>query len=233
MIALWTRLTERFGRVIWALLALVFSLLTITVSAILDRTVEPIIPAQLFAGEAASSSQPATEARAVDFVFRPLFWASREPIESEQTDVVEKEPVIDVAADPEALEGFKLVGVFASGDIRGGILQSEDEERSRLYLGESIDGWQLTDVGERSVTFGSGSGASTVLELAVASGLPVPRGAVQADNDPRDQQGASSAQSAAAVKAPLSRVESDPMTFESVAERKRSQPRKRSDKESR
>ena len=218
-------LTDRLGRAAWALLAIAFSLLTIAMSAALDRTVQPIVPAQLFGAEAPSTSQAPLGGRPVDFVFRPLFWASRVPIESQQAEIAEEVSVPSDVADPEVLEGVTLVGVFASGDVKGGIIQSEDAERSRLYLGESLGGWQLTEVGQRSVTFVSTDSVSTILELAVVSELPVPRTVIKADGSANDQEATATVQPGSPATAASARLESDPMTFESVDKRKRAQSR--------
>lgn len=218
------RLTDRLGGAAWALLAIAFSLLTIAMSAALDRTVQPLIPAQLFGAEAPATRQAVLGGRPVDFVFRPLFWPSRAPIESQQPEVIEEVSVPSDVADPEVLEGVKLVGVFASGDVKGGILQSEDAERSRLYLGESLSGWQLTEVGQRSVTFMSGDNVSSTLQLAVVSELPVPPTAFKADGAVNDEEVvAATGQPDSSAPAASARRESDPMTFESIDKRKRAQ----------
>lgn len=216
-------LTDRLGRAAWALLAIIFSVLAMAISAALDRTVQPVTPAQLFSAEAPPPSQAALVGRPVDFVFRPLFWASRAPIKSQQSEATEEVSVPSDVADPEALEGVKLVGVFASGDVKGGILQSEDAERSRLYLGESLSGWQLTEVGQRSVTFVSADNVSTTLELAVVSELPVPLAVTKTDGATNDEPGSATGQPGTSAPAASARLESDPMTFESIDKRKRAQ----------
>lgn len=215
--------TDRLGRAAWALLAIVFSVLTIAISAALDRTVQPVVPAQLFGAEAPATGQAVLGGRPVDFVFRPLFWASRAPIESQQPEVTEEVSVPSDLADPEVLEGVKLVGVFASGDVKGGILQSEDAERSRLYLGESLSGWQLTEVGQRSVTFMSADNVSTILQLAVVSELPVPPTVFKGDGAVNDEEAMATGQPDLSAPAASVQRESDPMTFESIDKRKRAQ----------
>jgi len=71
-----------------------------------------------------------------------------------------------------SLEGIGLLGVFASGGVGGAIVELEDGARSRVYVGESVNGWQLSETSLRSAVFVSPSGAISRLELAVASTLP-------------------------------------------------------------
>lgn len=136
-------------------------------------SVKPIPPAAMAINElSVGGLSPQTDARSVDFVFRPLFNESRRPSSDRKEAVVDSAPQqekIEVLAD---MDGYVLLGVFASGDREGVILRSKDGRRQRLYLGAEIDGWTLTAVDARSGTFSGPAGERGMLGLALATSLP-------------------------------------------------------------
>ena len=151
----------------WAVLA---GLGMLGVNALITPNVEPIYPAEL--GVSSENSGPGLnlQSEQTDFVTRPLFLANRRPTQVAVVEEVMPEPTVQSQEVP--LEGVGLLGVFASGGVGGAIVKLEDDTRSRVYVGESVNGWQLSETSLRSAVFVSPSGAISRLELAVASTLP-------------------------------------------------------------
>lgn len=85
-----------------------------------------------------------------DFVDRPLFLAGRRPVVNEPLDDVQSEPLTTEVV---TLDGFSLMGVFSSGGVEGVMLKSEQGESLRLYLGQDLEGLQLTQVESRGALF--------------------------------------------------------------------------------
>ncbi len=84
-----------------------------------------------------------------EIVQRPLFWASREPLDAERVKKVDKAAEAakkdKASKKPETLKGVKLVGVFGVGDDAGIIVLSKGKKH-RLTIGEELDGWTLKSV---------------------------------------------------------------------------------------
>ena len=74
-----------------------------------------------------------------DMVYRPLFWEGRRPLE-EPAQVVVNEP-----QRPNRLEEVRLLGVFSTTGQAGVILTVRNERR-RVVLGETVEGWRLVGV---------------------------------------------------------------------------------------
>lgn len=111
------------------------------------------------------------------FSERPLFSSTRRV----------KVPPPEVAPPPktmpksepkvETLEGWSLLGIFDSGEVKGAFIRHANGESHRVSLGEQVEGWRLVAVDPRSVGLQSISGsarASLDMKLATVAVLPVP-----------------------------------------------------------
>ena len=94
-----------------------------------------------------------TPQQSVEVLARPVFFASRRPLEP-RTDVA--------AADAEAevkkagsLEGLKVLGIVENGEQSSVIVSLKGEQR-RLLKGQSIAGWRLAEVTPGRVALESG-----------------------------------------------------------------------------
>ena len=142
----------------------------LAVSHFLTPNVEPLYPAELSQQgvDQPPADWPTESAR--DFILRPLFSATRRPEAPTIAEEVAPPPIEAIEEMP--LEGISLLGVFSSSGEGGAILQLEDSTRTRLYVGEQLNGWTLAKTHLRTATFTSSSGNETVLMLALASTLP-------------------------------------------------------------
>lgn len=151
----------------WAVLA---GLGVLGVNALITPNVEPVYPAELGVSSEVPSPELNMQGEQTDFVTRPLFLRNRRPTQAVVVEEVIPEPPVHLQE--VSLEGVGLLGVFASGGVGGAIVKLEDGTRSRVYVGESVNGWQLSETSLRSAVFVAPSGAISRLELAVASTLP-------------------------------------------------------------
>ena len=129
--------------------------------------VEPFPPSELTMLSEAPS-QPAEADDSLDFIFRPLFLKDRrspEPVLEAET-----RKALPPAMEVESLEGVTLLGIFSSGESAGIIILREGE-RQRIYAGEAVMGWTLTDVHSRTAFFNNDAGGVAELSLALASSL--------------------------------------------------------------
>jgi len=109
-----------------------------------------------------------------DFVDRPLFRADRRPAPEtlvDSTPVPKRKPMQET----EKLEGFSLTGVFSSGVVQGVMLRSDDGDRIRVNLGDTLEGLTLRSVDARSAVFVSGNaGDESEVRLAmVLASIPM------------------------------------------------------------
>lgn len=82
---------------------------------------------------------------------RPLFWGSRRPL----APVVANEVASSSAGNGKParrLEGFQLTGLFGAGE-NGGAIVTYKTERTRLSVGDEIDGWTLLSVNAEEAVF--------------------------------------------------------------------------------
>ena len=121
------------------------------VDFLLTPSVDPIYPAELSSSPGASGSAAVSQVEHDDFVTRPLFLAVRRPT----APVVVADAVLEPASQEQEMpfDGVGLLGVFASGGVEGAIVKLEDGTRLRVYLGEAVNGWELTETGLRSAVF--------------------------------------------------------------------------------
>lgn len=155
-------------------LLLIDSFLAPGVDAIYPVELNPAVDRSVIHSDSAFES--------ADFVTRPLFLTSRraaEPVTIEEAIIEPASPQSELS-----LEGVSLLGVFASGEEGGAIIELEDGNRTRLFIGEALDGWTLEETGLRGVVFRSATGATESLELAVASSLPRLEATKQAASPP-------------------------------------------------
>ena len=190
-------------------------------------SVEPFKPAELaVASPAEPGSSVMVEEESLDFIDRPLFWSSRRPPVAVATDevaiVTEESEASEAAA--EQLEGVQLLGTFGSGDRSGAIIAAKDDERERLYVGDTLGGWTLIEVASRAAFFESPAGARATIDLAVASNLPKPATVAAATpvEATADDGGASSANEAKPeTTEPARSSYRGPVTFDSIAQKQR------------
>ena len=103
---------------------------------------------------------------------RPLFSETRRPIQPYQAPIAEPEPEQAPAAvappepaaplPPTPPEGLILLGTMHSGEWRALLRGPRDTPERWMSLGSEIEGWQLRDIDETSVTFGSGDAVFSV-----------------------------------------------------------------------
>lgn len=209
-------------------LVLALGILSVGVNALWAPSVEPIYPSNL-APVVETAPQPdrgLVAEESLDFIDRPLFWSSRRPPVAVATDevavVTEESDALEAAA--EQLEGVQLLGTFGSGDRSGAIIAAKDDERERLYVGDTLGGWTLIEVASRAAFFESPAGARATIDLAVASNLPKPATVASAApvEATADDGGASSANEATPeTTEPARSSYRGPVTFDSIAQKQR------------
>ena len=184
-------------------------------------SVDPRMPAELaVASPEHGLSTGMIEEESLDFIFRPLLLPSRRPLER---SVEAEEPSVTIssseALSPTLLEGYQLMGVFASGGTGGAILLDESKEQLRLRIGESLQGWRLERTDLRSAHFIDSAGATAFLELAMASTLPAPE--VYTPTVETESTTDSASMSNAGGKPQTASEYDGPVTFESIAARQK------------
>ena len=189
--------------------------------------IAPIRPAELSNGVQTLGPRGLEGNESADFIFRPLFWADRRAPEnlSPATDSGVPAPIVQVAE--VSIDGLTLLGTFGSGEVAGAILSDEQGQRFRMQVGDVREGWMLTDVNAREVSFATGSGGNEQLarlNLALASSLPPPKTAA----DEMPDASAKLPDGEAAEPARPERI--GPVTFESVADQQREQMLKKMDR---
>ena len=134
-------------------------------------SVGPLLPGDMNLGEL-GIQDPVPNATSFDFVSRPLFIRGRKPPEKDQDKVVSNEALKEVETPLKPLEGFQLLGVFATDDAAGAIVLDASGERTRVKVGQSTGDLKLEEVAERSVVFSAASGERFLLEMAIITSLP-------------------------------------------------------------
>ena len=107
------------------------------------------------------------------FAERPLFKPSRRAAAPLEAEVV---PVTTNVAVTRTLDGWALLGIFDSSEMKGAIVRHRDGSRHRAVLGEQVDNWRLISVSARSAQFESvtdGSVAELNMGLARIKELPL------------------------------------------------------------
>ena len=147
---------------------------------------------------------PSAEGASGSFAERPLFTPNRRAAAPAEPAVAPVAPRVTVTR---TLDGWALLGIFDSGEMKGAIVRHRDGGRHRAVLGEEIDNWRLISVSVRSAQFESvadGSVAELSMGLARIQALPIPvatkNGAVQSGEQPSAE--------------PDEEAEPKPMTFE-------------------
>lgn len=102
------------------------------------------------------------------FSDRPLFSPSRRPEELIDVNPAQEETLSGVPL--EKLDGWTLLGIFDSGEVRGAIIRLQDGTQRRLVLGQNIGGWILESLDARGARLKSPTGgARAVLNLDLAA----------------------------------------------------------------
>ena len=190
------------------LLALLYPVVTL-----LTPNVEPLLPGDMNVGEL-GIQDPVPNAASFDFVYRPLFIRGRKPPEKDQGEVPSAEVLKEVETPINPLEGFQLLGVFATDDAAGVIFIDASGERARIKVGQSTGDLTLEEVAERSAVFASTSGERFLLEMAVMTTLP-PSAVVSAPE-----------QTEAPTSRPSGYNEAGIVTFDSIDARDRTRDQK-------
>ena len=176
-------------------------------------SVRPLLPGDMNLGEL-GIQDPVPAATSFDFVLRPLFIRGRKPPEKDQDKVASSEAPKEIETPLNPLEGFQLLGVFATDDAAGAIFLDASGERARVKVGQSTGGLTLEEVAERSAVFVSTSGERFLLEMAVMTTLP-PSAVVSAPD-----------QAEAPPARPSGFNEAGIVTFDSIDARDRSRDQK-------
>jgi hypothetical protein len=199
--------------------------LVVVVNSRWSPNVDPLMPVLPPSdSEMTLKDGPRVVTDSVDFIFRPLFMPNRTQPASRPDPAESEETTTRGAVTTEGmLEGYKLLGVFSSGGVAGAILGGPDGARQRLAIGESLEGWVLDEAASRSVRFSGYRGSKSILELAVASELPVPKApSLQTLNGdgprlPSDLSPVDAEMAQGQAQRPVKQ----PLTFESVGNQKR------------
>ena len=121
--------------------------------------------------ESEATSDPVSAA----FSVRPLFSSTRRIKVAPPSALPPPKPA--AAPTVSTLEGWSLLGIFDSGEVKGALVRHANSEGHRVSIGDVVDGWRLVAVDSRSVRFESSSGASQAelgMVLATVEVLPVP-----------------------------------------------------------
>jgi hypothetical protein len=105
-----------------------------------------------------ASSQPRktiTSQQSNEIRDRPLLWVARRPVVASSVSAAE-------SPKPAQFKGFKLVGLFGTGDSVG-IIATSKGKTQRLGIGEILDEWTLESVGVNEAVFSSGSRQETLV----------------------------------------------------------------------
>ena len=86
---------------------------------------------------------------------RPLLWVARRPFVASSVSAAE-------SPKPAQFKGFKLVGLFGTGDSVG-VIASSKGQTQRLSIGATLDEWTLESVGVNEAVFSSGSRQETLV----------------------------------------------------------------------
>lgn len=126
--------------------------------AIVPATPSPVLPTaeSMVVAPVAGTVVPSPEQRD-EIRRRPVFWASREPLQPEPVQVTEADQALAAQQKQEAgaIKGVKLAGVFGDGEDAGIIVIGKDKKR-RLMVGDKIDGWTLESVDPVEARFSRG-----------------------------------------------------------------------------
>lgn len=213
-------LPSNYVRNIW--LAVAAAGVVLSANSFRSPSVAPSAPAELRSEDVAPAAvQVMTAEDSLDFIFRPLFWTSRRPPKAVEQEIIASQQVA-VDVDTSSLDGYSLLGVFSSGERQGVIVETKEDERLRLYMGDQLDGWRLVGTSLRQAFFEAPDGSSAGLELAVASSLPPPASAVPARAPAKngDSEAGGSGSVASDLTDEPSSPKSEAMTFGAIAERK-------------
>ena len=105
-----------------------------------------------------ASSQPRktiTSQQSNEIRDRPLLWVARRPVVASSVSAAE-------SPKPAEFKGFKLVGLFGTGDAVG-VIASSKGKTQRLGIGGTLDEWTLKSVGVNEAVFSSGSRQETLV----------------------------------------------------------------------
>ncbi|MFK7831533.1 MAG: hypothetical protein AB8B57_17300 [Congregibacter sp.] len=142
-------------------------------AALREERVTPVAPARdSLRVLGTNSSGSISASQSLQLQSRPLFWGSRRPTAPVEANEVLNEQTAD-GKPSRRLENFQLTGLFGAG-ARGGAIVAHKGERTRLSVGDEIDGWTLLSVSAEEAVFVSAGvrDARRLLPLPVVSITP-------------------------------------------------------------
>lgn len=103
---------------------------------------------------------------------RPLFWGARRPTAPFEINAVDNEETAE-GTPAKRLQNFRLTGLYGAG-ANGGAIVTYKGERTRLGVGDGIDGWTLLSVDADEAVFASAGAkdARRLLPLPVVAVIP-------------------------------------------------------------
>ena len=158
---------QQWSRRVWGLAGV--GGIAILILFFLTPQLDPLPPPAADSLISAAPHQPNSEGAGKDFSTRPLFMASRQPWRPEPVPIIsELESMPAVPAETQEMTGLSLAGIFSSGETEGVIVLESAGPRSRLLLGEEIQGWTLVSVAPRSAMFRK-QGGEARLDMSLTS----------------------------------------------------------------
>lgn len=142
---------------------LVLQVLYTGVKLVFRSEPDPIAPAAstLQLGAPGYGSPDAYD-QASHLVARPLFWPGRQPYTPAVVSEAPAPPPPEPEVDASAIEALKLLGVYAGGG-KSGIIVADGQERRRLSINDSIEGWKFTLMSLEGAIFEKGSESRMLL----------------------------------------------------------------------
>lgn len=178
--------TQRLVEIGVVVLAALFLLQLIlgVLGAALFSSPEPVHPARdSLAVSQLAAAPELTPPQREEIRNRPLFWASRRPLESAVVQTAgaggEAGTASEEVVKPGKIEGTRLTGVFGAGESAGIIVMSKGKKR-RLAVGEEIEGWTLESVNPTEAVFSS---AGREARLVLVRGKLEPQMVPAVDNN--------------------------------------------------
>ena len=120
-------------------------------------------------------SEATADPVSAEFSVRPLFSSTRRMKVAPPSAPPPPKPLADTPVS--TLDGWSLLGIFDSGEVKGALVRHANGEGHRISMGDVVDGWRLVAVDPRLVRFESVSGALRAelgMTLATVEVLPVP-----------------------------------------------------------
>ena len=144
---------------------------------------------------------------------RPLFIANRQPYVEDETDVETKKPVKNARDRRKIKDNFLLSAVIITNEKRIALIRSgRGRKIQKVYLGEAIDDWTLTDVQTGEISLSKGNEVKKLALLvksspkliALAPGTPSTKTEASSPAKPPETAGREAKKAAPAPVQPVS-----------------------------